>query len=107
MIFLRKIVPGGADRSFGVAVARLAGLPGSIIARARQIMARLEANSTGSGSIGKSILKAPETRDLQLGVLDSAPMQLAMDIASLDVVSMTPIDALNKLFELNERAKQL
>ena len=107
VIFLRKIVPGGADRSFGVAVARLAGLPGSIIARARQIMARLEANSTGSGSIGKSILKAPETRDLQLGVLDSAPMQLAMDIASLDVVSMTPIDALNKLFELNERAKQL
>ena len=57
VIFLRKIVPGGADRSYGVAVAKLAGLPKSLIARARQIMARLEVDDEEKGSIGKTILE--------------------------------------------------
>ena len=107
VIFLRKIVPGGADRSYGVAVAKLAGLPGSLIARARQIMARLEVDGQMSGSIGRSILESPKTADRQLGMLDFKPMELVEEIADLDVVSMTPIDALNKLFELNEKAKRI
>ncbi len=108
VIFLRKIVRGGADRSYGVSVARLAGLPKSLIARARQIMARLEVNDQTRGSIGQSILderKVPQDR--QLGMLDFQPMELVQEIAALDVVSMTPIDALNKLFELNEKAKRI
>ena len=108
VIFLRKIVRGGADRSYGVSVARLAGLPKSLIARARQIMARLEVNDQANGSIGQNILddhKKPADR--QMGLLDFEPMQLAQEIAALDVVGMTPIEALNKLFELNEKAKRI
>ena len=107
VIFLRKIVPGGADRSYGVAVAKLAGLPKSLIARARQIMARLEVDGQANGSIGKSILKERRAPDRQLGMMDFKPMELVEEISALDVVSMTPIDALNKLFELNEKAKRI
>ena len=107
VIFLRKIVPGGADRSYGVAVAKLAGLPKSLIARARQIMARLEVDGQANGSIGKSILEERRAPDRQLGMMDFKPMELVEEISALDVVSMTPIDALNKLFELNEKAKRI
>lgn len=107
VIFLRKIVPGGADRSYGVAVAKLAGLPRSVISRARQIMARLEVDSEANGSIGKSILENRKGAQRQLDMLDFKPMGLVEEIAALDVVSMTPIDALNKLFELNEKAKRI
>ena len=107
VIFLRKIVPGGADRSYGVAVAKLAGLPKSLIARARQIMARLEVDGQLNGSIGQSILEKKKAPDRQLGILDFKPMELVQEIAELDVVSMTPIEALNKLFEINEKAKRI
>ena len=108
VIFLRKIVRGGADRSFGVSVARLAGLPKSVIGRARQIMARLEVDDQARGTLGKSILDdRDKPADRQLGMLDFQPMELVQEISALDVVSMTPIDALNKLFELNEKAKRI
>ena len=107
VIFLRKIVPGGADRSYGVAVAKLAGLPKSVIARARQIMARLEVNDEVRGSIGKTILEGGKGTQRQLGIADIEPIRLVEEIAKLDVVSMTPIDALNKLFELNEKARRI
>ncbi len=107
VIFLRKIVRGGADRSYGVSVARLAGLPKSLIGRARQIMARLEVDDQERGNLGKNILDEHKAKDRQVGLLDFKPMELAQEIAGLDVVSMTPIDALNKLFELNEKAKRI
>ncbi len=108
VIFLRKIVPGGADRSYGVAVAKLAGLPKSLIARARQIMARLEVDNQVNGSIGQSILdKRKVTNDRQVGFDEIGPMALVQEITELDVVSMTPIEALNKLFELNEKARRI
>ena len=107
VIFLRKIVRGGADKSFGVSVARLAGLPKSLIARARQIMARLEVDDQQRGNLGQNILKEHKAKDRQLGMMDFKPMELAQEIAGLDVVSMTPLDALNKLYELNEKAKRI
>ena len=108
VIFLRKIVPGGADRSYGVAVAKLAGLPKPLIARARQIMAKLEVDDQMNGSIGASILDDRKVKnDRQVGFMDIGPMALVQEITELDVVSMTPIDALNKLFELNEKAKRV
>ncbi len=108
VIFLRKIVPGGADRSYGVAVAKLAGLPNSLIARARQIMARLEVDGQVNGSIGRSILdKRKVVNDRQLGFDELGPMALVQEITELDVVGMTPIEALNKLFELNEKARRI
>ena len=108
VIFLRKVVPGGADRSFGVAVAKLAGLPPSLIARARQIMARLEVNEGLSGSIGQSILdkrKNPGDRQVQLS--DFKPMELVEEIRAIDVMSLSPIDALNLLYTLNEKARRI
>jgi len=107
IIFLRKIMPGGEDRSYGVAVAKLAGLPKSVVSRARQIMARLEVDDQTRGSIGKSIIEKHKVKDRQMGLLDQKPMELAQEIAALDVTAMTPIDALNKLYELNEKAKRI
>ena len=60
-----------------------------------------------NGSIGQSILEKRKTPDRQLGILDFKPMELVQEIAELDVVSMTPIEALNKLFEINEKAKRI
>jgi DNA mismatch repair protein MutS len=108
VIFLRKVVPGGEDRSYGVAVAKLAGLPGAVIARARQIMARLEVDDERNGSIGKSILdKRKNAGNKQVSMVEYKPMELVEEITSLDVVAMTPIEALNKLFELSEKARRI
>ncbi len=108
VIFLRKIVPGGADRSFGVAVASLAGLPTSLISRARQIMARLEVADELSGSIGKNILDSRKNAgNRQVELVDYRPMELIEEIQQLDVMSISPIDALNKLFALNEKARKI
>ena len=108
VIFLRKVVPGGEDRSYGVAVAKLAGLPGPVISRARQIMARLEVDDQQKGSIGQTILDGRKNAgNRQVSMVEFKPMELVEEISALDVVSMTPIDALNKLFELNEKARRI
>ena len=70
-------------------------------------MARLEVDDQLNGSIGQSILEKKKAPDRQLGILDFKPMELVQEIAELDVVSMTPIEALNKLFEINEKAKRI
>ena len=91
-----------------MAVAKLAGLPPSLIARARQIMARLEVNEGLSGSIGQSILdkrKNPGDRQVQLS--DFKPMELVEEIRAIDVMSLSPIDALNLLYTLNEKARRI
>ena len=107
VIFLRKIVPGGADRSFGVAVAGLAGLPKSLLMRARQIMARLEVDDETS-AIGQSILDPRKNGgDRQLNLNDFQPMELVEEIRGIDVMSMSPIDALNTLFTLVEKARRI
>ena len=107
VIFLRKIVRGGADRSFGVSVARLAGLPKPLITRAQQIMAKLAVDDQQRGNLGQNILKEHRGKDKQLGLMDFEANAFAQEIAQLDVVGMTPLEALNKLFELNEKAKRI
>jgi DNA mismatch repair protein MutS len=108
VIFLRKIMPGGADRSFGVSVASLAGLPAPLIARARQIMARLEVRGEEQGTIGQNILdqrKNPGSR--QVALQDYRPMELIEQLKEIDVMSLTPVDALNLLFKLTEQARRI
>lgn len=108
VIFLRKIVPGGADKSFGIYVARLAGVPKPVVARAQQIEARLEVNNQGQNSIGQSILGAGhKKKNEQVGLEDFAKTEFIEEIRSIDVLSLTPIDALNKLFILREKALKL
>jgi len=108
VIFLRKIVKGGADHSYGVAVAALAGLPDSLVMRARQIMARLEVKDEVEGNIGQSILDQRKNGgDRQVSMMDVAPMELAEEIRQIDVMSMSPMDAMNTLFKLVEKARRI
>ena len=107
VIFLRKIERGGADKSFGIHVAHLAGLPRPVIMRANQILARLETNDVNQASIGSSILgDESERAPQQVNLFESPAMDLVEELRDLDVMAMTPIDALNTLFRLQEKARR-
>ena len=96
--FLHRIVPGGADRSYGVQVAKLAGIPGGVLVRARQLLAAQERDRplAGNGEHGSD--------QLTLSIGDPGPHPVMSELASLELDGMTPIAALNKLVELRERA---
>ena len=106
VIFLRKIERGGADKSFGIHVARLAGMPRPVIMRAHEVLARLETNDVNQTSIGKNILDEQEKQPKQVNLFEAPAMDLVEEIRSLDVMAMTPIDALNTLFTLREKARR-
>ncbi|MBR4501546.1 MAG: DNA mismatch repair protein MutS [Clostridia bacterium] len=108
VVFLRKIRPGGADKSFGIYVARLAGVPKAVVARAQEIEARLEVTHEVSGSLGQNILTAgkKESRQ-QVDLLGYSQTEFVEEVRALDVLAMTPMDALNKLFLLKEKALKL
>ncbi|NLD51523.1 MAG: DNA mismatch repair protein MutS [Clostridiales bacterium] len=108
VIFLRKIVRGGADKSFGSYVAHLAGVPKPVVSRAMEIQARLEANNFNQTAIGKGILeKGRSKRKEQMQLFETGRAELVEELANLDVLSMSPIDALNALFLLREKARKL
>ena len=96
MIFLRKIVPGATDDSYGIEVAKLAGLPGSVITRAREILAELEAE--GSAPM-VSASKEPEE---QVSMLDLAANQVCDELKKIEVETLTPIEAMNHLYRLRK-----
>ncbi|MCB0063093.1 MAG: DNA mismatch repair protein MutS, partial [Caldilineaceae bacterium] len=104
VIFLRRILPGKADRSYGVHVSRMAGLPSAVINRAEEILADLER----SGAAGPKRLFEPETKKgsksaLQVSLFaDVHPVVEAL--RKLDVNGLTPLDALNRLYELQKMA---
>lgn len=91
VVFLHKIVPGGADRSYGIHVAQLAGLPAPVIQRANEIMAELEKTS------GRAVRIDPHAAQQAMLFPESSP--LLEELKRLDINSLTPIEALNKLFE--------
>ena len=101
IIFLRKIVPGRSDRSYGIQVARLAGLPASVIARAREILGALERDELTRGG-RPSVSGTPSDPQRQLGLCQApaAAEALREKIAALDVDHMTPMEALTLLAEL-------
>ncbi|MCI0549612.1 MAG: DNA mismatch repair protein MutS, partial [Anaerolineae bacterium] len=95
VVFLHKIVPGGADRSYGIHVAQLAGLPAPVIQRASEIMAELEKTS------GRAVKIDPHAAQQAMLFPESSP--LLDELKELDVNSLSPIEALNKLFEWQKR----
>jgi DNA mismatch repair protein MutS len=99
--FLRKIVPGAADRSYGVHVAQLAGLPRPVVARAQEILADLEAS--GAAGPRRSALGQPMLFQLPLF---SAEDPILAELKALDVNNLNPLAALNKLYELQQRARK-
>nr|WP_316624183.1 DNA mismatch repair protein MutS [uncultured Ruminococcus sp.] len=95
--FLRRIVPGGADESYGVEVAKLAGLPDSIIDRAKEILKELNANAPREEAPFKP---APEEESMQLSLMPSSDGMLEKKLRAVDVNTLTPIEAMNILYEL-------
>ena len=115
VVFLRKIVPGGADKSYGIQVAKLAGVPESVIERARIISEELSAHDitelTGSLIADNS---KPRKKKEKLDELDLTQMSLfdtvrdddiIQELRELDLGNLTPIDALNKLYQLQSKVK--
>ena len=96
MIFLRKIVPGATDDSYGIEVAKLAGIPNVVISRAREILAELEAE----GSVAAP--KAPEEPEDQVSMLDLTGQQIIAALSSITVETLTPIEAMNELYKLKK-----
>lgn len=109
VIFLRKIIRGGADKSFGVHVARLAGIPRPVIVRAHEIQARLEVSDINQNKIGQNIIGEQHTAGMseQLDLFDYRKAEIIEDLQKIDVMALTPIDAMNQLFLLREKARKL
>ena len=99
MIFLRKIVPGAADDSYGVEVAKLAGLPNSVITRAREILKDLE--QQGFQGVPTA---APEPDD-QVSMMDMTAVSIREALENLTVETLTPIEAMNELYKLKMMLK--
>ena len=105
--FLRRIVPGGADRSYGVHVAMLAGMPASVVSRAQELLTYLEqdrGSSIGSGR-GERRKTTPDPQ-LALPLFPSGDERLTGALLEMDVANLTPLEAINKLYELQEQARR-
>lgn len=96
MIFLRKIVPGATDDSFGIEVAKLAGLPNSVVTRAREILSALEEDGVAPA---KTVAREPED---QISMLDLSAQQVCDALNSINVETLTPIEAMNELYKLKK-----
>jgi DNA mismatch repair protein MutS len=107
VIFLRKLVPGGSEHSFGIHVARMAGMPPSVVKRANEILGELE-NNNRQGSISKPMGEVAQHREgFQLSFFqldDPVLKQIRDQIVNLDINNLTPMDALNKLSEIKRIA---
>ena len=104
IIFLHKVRPGGTDRSYGIQVARLAGLPPSVIARARRILADLESEKT---ELSAALAPAgPRREPAQLGLFPTALDPIVKELSQLDVGGLTPLQALNLLAAWQERLRE-
>lgn len=114
IVFLRKIVPGGADQSYGIQVARLAGLPESVLERAKTIVEELSANDISDIAKNIRVGTTPKKKKTVLDEVDLTQMSLFDTIKDDDIISelrdvdishLTPIEAMNKLYELQNKIK--
>lgn len=107
VIFLRKLVPGGSEHSFGIHVAKLAGMPPKLIGRASEILKRLEQERTGGEKIKDSMRKIQkQAYQLQMFAIDDPVLEKIRDMLNnLDVNTLTPVEALMKLDEIQRLLK--
>ena len=99
VIFLRKIVRGGADQSYGIEVAKLAGVPDRVVRRAREILEELE---NGSAPVGADVPIGPSSHDEQISLCDLGGQTVLNKLRMTDVNILSPIEALNLLAELKQ-----
>ena len=107
IIFLRKIKRGGADHSYGIQVARLAGLPNVVIKRSKEILKQLNAAdiTKKAKKIAESSKDNLENTGAQLDMFNIKENQILDELDKLDIMSMSPIEALQTLFELQKKAR--
>ena len=101
--FLRKIVRGGTDDSYGIEVAKLAGVPNEVVKRAREILKAIESGS--HIAVGHNVAKKDDEVDLFAGFTSSVNDDVADKLRTVDINTMTPIEAMNLLFELKMMLK--
>jgi DNA mismatch repair protein MutS len=109
IIFLRKLVEGSTNRSYGIQVARLAGIPAVVLKRAKKILSNIE---KGEKDIdGLPIFaggeEAEQNRQVQLNLFQKPEVQLIDRLRKLDLLNMTPLEAMKYLDELHEKAKEI
>ncbi len=105
IVWLRKIMPGGTDKSYGIQVARLAGLPDSVLSRATEILQTLETQHRQGQKLGESLEVASRTKKLQLTLFETERDPVLTELESLDLGTLSPIEALTKLYELQKKVK--
>jgi DNA mismatch repair protein MutS len=97
VVFLHKVEPGGADRSYGIHVAQLAGVPKPVIHRAEELLEQLESGEFRPGT---------QKPDPYQPVLFADEHPLVEALRTLDISEMTPLDAINKLYEMQQQARE-
>ncbi|MFO8101521.1 MAG: DNA mismatch repair protein MutS [Dehalococcoidia bacterium] len=102
VVFLRKIVPGGADRSYGIHVAQLAGMPRSVVHRAEEILEGLENGAAEKGKLPSRKKESPPSS--QIPLFGSTP-PVVEELQNMDIDSMTPLEAIARLYELQKKAR--
>ena len=104
--FLRRIIRGGADDSFGIEVAKLAGVPNQIVARAKEILKELE--SMPQAEVTAKSVKKPKMvqEEAQISFTPAAKHAVLEKLEQIDVNTLTPIECMQTLFELSQLAKQ-
>ena len=105
IVFLHRIAEGGTDRSYGIHVARLAGLPPAVIERSRALLSGLSGRTEGLAAVGFTVPEAARPASRQLALFAPPGEELRQELVALDPENMTPFDALRKLRELIERAR--
>lgn len=98
IIFLRKLSPGGSSHSFGIHVARMAGMPREVVRRAKEILADLESQRTASAEMGKKVQMPMQMSIFQLD--DPTLVQIREELENIDINTLTPVEALLKLQEI-------
>lgn len=103
VLFLRKLVPGGSEHSFGIHVARMAGIPAKVVSRADEILSQLERSRGGTGMGKKEGKKSADEMQLSFFQLDDPVLeQIREEILRVDINNLTPMEALNKLNDIKK-----
>jgi DNA mismatch repair protein MutS len=107
VLFLRKIIPGGVDKSYGIHVAKIAGLPKSVVNRAQEVLSDLEGSEIKhSIKINRKLESKKTLLSTQIPLFGQTP-KVVVELQQLDINSLSPLEALNKLYELQKESKNV
>jgi DNA mismatch repair protein MutS len=104
VVFLRKIVPGGADKSYGIHVAQIAGIPRQVVRRAEEVLQELERQ--GDAPSRRAMRDLPMPQALQMALFAAEPDALVEELKAIPVDELTPLEALTRLYELQRKARE-